>query len=51
MKSNAPFPITGPLVRADEDAVQRQLDAMPMQLKDQYVHLTEALRKTLTSDE
>ncbi|MBU3678176.1 MAG: DUF2520 domain-containing protein [Candidatus Kapabacteria bacterium] len=44
---NTPFPITGPLVRGDVEAVQRQLDAMPEHLKDQYVHLTEALRKTV----
>lgn len=47
LKSNAPFPITGPLVRGDMEAVQRQLDAMPEHLKEQYVHLTEALRKTI----
>lgn len=45
MKSNAPFPITGPLVRGDMEAVRRQLDAMPDDLKEQYVHLTEALRR------
>jgi predicted short-subunit dehydrogenase-like oxidoreductase (DUF2520 family) len=47
LKSNAPFPITGPLVRRDMEAVQRQLDAMPEHLKEQYVHLTEALRRAI----
>ncbi len=44
LKSNATFPITGPLIRGDMEAVQRQLEAMPAHLKEQYVHLTEALR-------
>lgn len=47
MKSNAPFPITGPLVRGDMDAVKRQHDAMPDHLKEQYEHLTEALRRAI----
>ena len=44
---NAPFPLTGPLVRGDMDAVQRQLDAMPEHLREQYVHLTNALKEVI----
>lgn len=47
MRSDAPFPITGPLVRGDMEAVQRQLDAMPEDLKEQYVHLTNALKNAI----
>lgn len=47
LRSGAAFPITGPLVRKDMDAVQRQLEAMPDELKEQYVHLSEALKKTI----
>lgn len=47
IRSGSAFPITGPLVRGDTDAVQRQLDAMPDDLKEQYVHLTEALKRTV----
>ncbi len=47
LRTGTAFPITGPLVRGDMDAVQRQLDAMPDDLKEQYVHLSEALKKTI----
>ena len=47
LRAGTAFPITGPLVRGDMDAVQRQHDAMPDDLKEQYVHLTEALKKTI----
>jgi len=47
MYEDAPFPLTGPLVRGDMDAVQRQLDAMPAHLREQYVHLTNALKEVI----
>ena len=47
MRYDAPFPLTGPLVRGDMDAVQRQLDAMPGHLREQYVHLTNALKEVI----
>ena len=47
MHDDAPFPLTGPLVRGDMDAVQRQLDAMPDHLREQYVHLTNALKEVI----
>jgi hypothetical protein len=29
------------------DAVQRQLDAMPENLREQYIHLTDALKEVI----
>ena len=47
MHDGAPFALTGPLVRGDMDAVQRQLDAMPEHLRAQYLALTEALKEVI----
>ena len=47
MHDAAPFALTGPLVRGDMDAVQRQLDAMPEHLREQYIHLTNALKEVI----
>jgi predicted short-subunit dehydrogenase-like oxidoreductase (DUF2520 family) len=47
MHDGTPFALTGPLVRGDMDAVQRQLDAMPEHLREQYIHLTDALKEVI----
>jgi predicted short-subunit dehydrogenase-like oxidoreductase (DUF2520 family) len=47
MHDGTPFALTGPLVRGDMDAVQRQLDAMPENLREQYIHLTDALKEVI----
>ena len=47
IKQDAPFPITGPLVRGDMDAVQRQREAMPDDLRQQYEHLLSALAEAI----
>lgn len=47
MHDGTPFALTGPLVRGDMDAVQRQLDAMPEHLREQYLALTEALKEVI----
>jgi predicted short-subunit dehydrogenase-like oxidoreductase (DUF2520 family) len=47
MHDGTPFALTGPLVRGDMDAVQRQLDAMPEHLRQQYTHLTDALKEVI----
>ncbi|MBU3699275.1 MAG: DUF2520 domain-containing protein [Candidatus Kapabacteria bacterium] len=47
IQQGRPFPITGPLVRGDMDAVQRQRQAMPDQLRQQYDHLLNALAEAI----
>jgi predicted short-subunit dehydrogenase-like oxidoreductase (DUF2520 family) len=47
MREGAPFALTGPLVRGDIEAVQRQLDAMPDNLREQYICLTNALKEVV----
>lgn len=40
---NEPFAITGPIMRGDVDAVQRQLEAIPEEDRALYCHLSRAL--------
>lgn len=43
MRAGVPFAITGPLMRGDVDAVERQLEAIPAQDRPLYCHLSRAL--------
>ena len=43
MHAGAPFAITGPLMRGDVDAVERQLEAIPSEERPLYCHLSRAL--------
>ncbi len=43
LQQNAPFAITGPIMRGDVDAVRRQLEAIPEEDRALYCHLSRAL--------
>lgn len=50
LESNTPFTITGPIMRGDVDAVRRQLESIPEEDRQLYIHLSRALLDVVGAD-